>query len=168
MEIRLKPGSPHFKRHLRGRIDLWFVAAIIGLIGTWLSGTTIEHPNDGWMSHNLSVAVTPISIIVTLLWVAIAVWWYQERTVRTAAYVRASRGNPDFLTLDDFGVTWGVQDVATTKVAWTAVGYYRLTKETLELGLPAYSLEVQVGELEGAGINDLEPLLQKKVGKAAE
>ena len=70
--------------------------------------------------------------------------------------------------MDDFGVTWGVQNVASTTVAWSAVGYYRVKNGVLELGLPAQRLEVRVRELEGASINDLEPLLQKKVGKGPE
>lgn len=168
MEIRLRPGTPYYRRRVRGQIDIWFVAAIIGLIGTWASGTTIEHREGGIVSHHLSVAVTPMTGIVTFLWGAVAFWWYKERTVLARAYTRASQGNPDFLTLNDFGVTWGVQNVATTNVAWTAVGYYRLKKGILELGLPAQRLEVRVSELEGAGISDLESLLQKKVGMTPE
>ncbi len=168
MEIRLRPGTPYYRRRLRGQIDIWFVAAIIGLVGTWLSGTSIEHRDGGIMSHQLSVAVTPMTGIVTFLWGVVAFWWYKERAVLARAYTRASQGNPDFLTMDDFGVTWGVQDVATTKIAWQAVGYYRLQKGVLELGLPAQRLKFPVSELEGAGINDLEQLLQKKIGKGPE
>lgn len=168
MEIRLKPGKPHYKKRLKGPIKPWFVAAIIGLVGTWLSGTTIEHRGDGLMSQHVSVAVSPMTIIVTFLWGAVAFWWYKERKILAGAYARASEGNPDFLTMDDCGVTWGVQNVATTKIAWTAIGYYRLKKGMLELGLPGQRIEVQVGELEGVGIDDLEPLLQKKVGTAQE
>ena len=163
MEIRLKPGKPYYANRLRSQVDIWFVAAVIGLLGTWLSGTTIEHAGDGVMFRYLSVKVTPVTFIVTFLWGAVAFWWYRESKVLAGAYDRASRGNPDFLTLDDFGVTWGVQNVATTKVAWAAVAYYRLERGNLELGLPHRRLEVRVNELEGVNASELEPLLQKKV-----
>ena len=68
MEIRLRPGTPNYRRRVKGQIDIWFVAAIIGLVGTWLSGTSIEHRNGGILSYHLSVAATPIAGIVTFLW----------------------------------------------------------------------------------------------------
>ena len=137
MEIKLKPISPTFKKRVKPGINPWFCAALVGLLGSWISGTTIEHNGKGIMSQQLSVAITPIAGIITILWGCIAFWWYRNMTARTKTYTLASRGKSDYLTIDDFGVTCGVEDVASTKVAWAAIGFYRLSKSDLVLGLPS-------------------------------
>lgn len=163
MEIKLRSNEPIFKHRLKTGINFWCAAAITGLLGTWLAGTTIEHGGDGIMDEQLSVAITPLTGIVTLVWAGFVFWWYRERTARTKAYRLAAQAKQDILVLDDFGVTWGVADVTTTKIAWEAIGFYRIDRsKCLELGLPAGKIEVPIDELDGADTSQLESLLQSK------
>lgn len=163
MEIKLKPVRPTYKRRLKSGTNPWCIAAIVGLLGTWFSGTRIDIEGAGIMDHQVTVAVTPATGIITFVWGVIVFWWYKQVTARTKAYRLASRGKQDYLMIDDFGITWGVVDVAHTKIAWAAVAFYRLDKsKNLELGLPAESVEVSVDELEGAEADEIEALLQSK------
>lgn len=162
MQIRLKKIGPIFKKRLKNPLNPWCVAAIIGLLGTWIAGTKIEHTGTGIMSQALNVAITPMTGIITLLWGATLFWWYKDITTRAKAYTLASRNKSDFLTLDDWGVTWGIEDVTSTKVAWAAIGFYRLGKSQLELGLPSQSIEIPIDEIEGASIDELKSLLQMR------
>lgn len=167
MEVKLTTAAPAYKRRLKSGINPWSVAAVVGLVGTWISGTEVRMGGN-LMNHQLNVAVTPMTFIISLIWIAIVFWWYKDRTSRTSKFAAAAANNPDVLCLDDFGVTWGVAGVATTKIAWSAVAFYRLTSSQLELGLPAGKLAVSVDELgKDTNLQELEAFLQSKAIRKA-
>ena len=153
VEVKLRSAEPQFKPRLRSGVNLWCVAAILGLLGTWISGTTVEMAGNLW-DHQLRIVVTPMTGIITLAWLGIVVWWYKDRASRRSQYKAAAAGHPDVLFLDEFGVTWGVDNIAVTKIAWTAVASYRIKSRKLELALPSGTLTVDIGELD----RDIDPL----------
>lgn len=115
------------------------------------------------MDYEMSIVVKPMTGIVSLIWLVIVVWWYREKSSRAARYKAAIATRPDELSLDDFGVTWGVSEVASTRIAWAAVAFYRMKKSQLELGLPAGVIEVSINEFdEEVKPQELENFLQSK------
>lgn len=147
IEINLKTTDPVYKHRLRPGLNLWCVAAVLGLVGTWFSGTTV-HFAGNLMNHHLDISVSFLTGLITVLWMGIVVWWYKDRAARTSKYTAAADKHPDVLCLDEFGVSWGVADVATTRIAWSAVAYFRLSSSRLVLGVPAGSIEVATDEFE--------------------
>lgn len=134
----------------------------MGLIGTWTAGTTVK-TGGNLLDYELNIVVTPMTGIISLIWLAIVSWWYVDRSSRTSKYRAAIAKSPDEFHLDEFGVTWGVPGVASTRIAWAAVAFYRLHKSRLELGLPAGVIEVPLSELdEQVEPQELESFLQSK------
>lgn len=115
------------------------------------------------MDYEMSIVVTPMTGIISFTWLVIIIWWHREKSARVARYQAAIATRPDELSLDDFGVTWGVPEVASTRIAWAAVAFYRLKKSQLELGLPAGVIEVSISEFdEEVKPQELENFLQSK------
>lgn len=124
-----------------------------------------HHGQDRWQSDGLRAEHRRHADdrIISLIWLAIVFWWYMERSSRTSKYRAAIAKSPDEFYLDDFGITWGVQDVASTRIGWAAVAFYRLNKSRLELGLPAGVIEVPISDLdEEVDPQELERFLQSK------
>lgn len=162
MEIKLKSAEPEFPRRLRSGVNFWCLAAILGLLGTWFSGTTVQMAGNLW-NHQLNIVVTPMTGIITLAWFGIVFWWYKDRASRISRYKAAAAGNPWVLVLDEVGVTWGVDNVAVTKIVWPAVAFYRINSGELALGLPNRTLMVDIGELDNdVAPQELEAFLQSK------
>lgn len=136
MDIKIKSAKPHFKRRLKRGVNFWCVAAIVGLIGTWFSGTTIETSGDFW-NHHLSIVVTPMTTIITIIWFGIVVWWYHDLSRRSTRFMAAIDGHPDIVRFNEFGVTWGIENVSIAETSWKTVAFYRLTQDQLILGLPS-------------------------------
>ena len=119
-------------------------------------------------NHQLNIAVTPMTAILTFAWFGLVFWSYKRKSSLTSRYRTAIADHPDVLQLDELGVTWGVDNIATTKIAWSAVAFFRINSGRLELGLPGGTLSVEIDELDkDVDAQDLTVFLQSQgVGKS--
>lgn len=167
MEVKLTAEAPNYRHRLKSGINHWCIAAIVGLFGTWTAGTTVQTAGN-LMDYELNIVVTPMTAIISVVWLGIVIWWYKERSSLTSKYRAAAAKSPDEFYLDDFGVTWGVPSVTSTKIAWAAVAFYRLTSSRLELGLPAGVIEVPLDELDQeVDLKELDGFIRSKAVRKA-
>lgn len=161
MNIKIKEQTPIYKHKIKPRNNWWMYAAVLGLIGTWISGAIIEQ-NSGTGSYSLKVELNIMSTIITLLWFGILYHAIRSNKLAKKKFMECIKLNNEYLEFNDDGIIYGIKNVYEIKTSWSVIGYYSINKTELELGTPSNGINIDVSELDNFDLEEFTKFMEEK------